>query len=153
MFKRVIMITSLIFTFAISSVKAQEISTKNVPNEVKIAFQKMYPNVYVYKWELKQKSNVYEANFMDKATKYEAQFLKSGSWLMTLSEIEEEALPIVVINYLKSGDYKNWKIDDCENLSKPGYKKLYSIELKYQKQKHKVILTHEAVEIERIIIK
>ncbi|MCC7534022.1 MAG: PepSY-like domain-containing protein [Bacteroidia bacterium] len=117
---------------------AQELKERNVPSEVKQAFQEKYPNTYVYEWEWKRKKSLYKAEFMWKRLKYEAYFTKEGKWILSEYEIAAHELPEVVHKAIASGEYANWEIDDIDVIHSPEHEVSYEIEVKRNKQKRKL---------------
>lgn len=77
----------------------KDIKEKDVPSEVKSAFQKQFPEAKKVEWE-KEKSN-YEAEFEVKKVEMSACYDKTGNLLETETEIAVTDLPKEAIAYVK----------------------------------------------------
>lgn len=73
---------------------------QTVPKTVDAAFKKLYPTATDAEWSTY--SNSYVSEFVIKDSYMTASFDKSGVWMKTTSQVEEDALPQAVKTYLTS---------------------------------------------------
>ena len=102
-------------------------AAQNVPDAVKNAFAKSFPNTPVKKWD-KEDGN-YEANFTKDKKSMSATFDATGKWTETETDIKVSELPAAVINYVKS-TYNGATIKEAAVLSNTERKKMYEAEVK-----------------------
>jgi len=93
---------------------AQTLKEKAVPAAVKTAFQQKYPNAKETKWE-KENSN-FEAEFEINETDYSVLIDASGNILETEIEIDNNALPSNVRDYV-SKNYSGQKIKEAAKIT------------------------------------
>jgi len=93
---------------------AQTLKEKAVPAAVKTAFQQKYPNAKETKWE-KENSN-FEAEFEINETDYSVLIDASGNILETEIEIDNNALPSNVKDYV-SKNYSGQKIKEAAKIT------------------------------------
>jgi len=93
---------------------AQTLKEKGVPAAVKTAFQQKYPNAKETKWE-KENSN-FEAEFEINETDYSVLIDASGNILETEIEIDNNALPSNVRDYV-SKNYSGQKIKEAAKIT------------------------------------
>ena len=106
---------------------AQKIAEKEVPAAVKSAFQKQFPDVKDVDWE-KEKGN-YEVEFEIKETEYSVLLDASGTILETEMEINVEALPSNVRDYV-SKNHAGEKIKEAAKISDTTGTITYEAEIK-----------------------
>jgi len=111
----------LFFSFATFSCYAY-----SVPENVKAAFKKQFPNATVKKWE--KENNNYEANFILNGKVMSATFDSSGKWKETETEIEINTLPAKVVNYIQV-NYKGATIKAAAIIQTPETK-MFEAEIK-----------------------
>lgn len=92
--------TTFILIFAISFAYAQRVKDANVPQAVKDALQKMYPNAKVSEWEMEDGN--YEAEFDNNKVETSVVFTPAGLHVMTEVEIPATQLPQGVHDYVKT---------------------------------------------------
>lgn len=126
---------------------AQHMKEHSVPQNVREAFQKKYPNTFVYEWEYKRKKELYEAEFIQNGIKYEVKISTSGRWISTERDIKKEELPEAVWKAIENSNYADWKIDDIEEMSSPEYSLFYNIEFKREKRKEDLFFLPDGQEI------
>lgn len=114
--------------------RCQEVKEKDVPATVKKSFQSIYSNSYVYEWEWKKKEKLYEAEFMDNGNKCEAYFNQAGEWIETTIGIKRDQLPQAIVDNISKSEYKDFKIDDVEEINTSQYKVLYKVEVEKGKR-------------------
>lgn len=106
---------------------AQKIAEKEVPAAVKSAFQKQFPDVKDVDWE-KEKGN-YEVEFEIKETEYSVLLDASGTILETEMEINVDALPSNVRDYV-SKNHAGEKIKETAKISDTKGTITYEAEIK-----------------------
>lgn len=113
------MITSLTF--------AQKLQEKDVPAQVKTAFQKQYPNASDVKWD--KEGEKFEASFdlnkIDNSVLFDAQ----GNVLETEVEIEVTQLPKGILEYVKA-NYKGQKVKEAAKITDTKGTVTYEAEVK-----------------------
>ena len=129
---KIILVVTLFFSL---SANAQDLTYKQIPNEVHQEFAKLYPDMFAYEWEYKKKEGVYRAQFIDNGQEFEAYFMPDGRWVKTEGEIKKEKLPQDIWKSLSESNYQNWKVDDIDLLQTPKFPVLYKLEMKNGKQK------------------
>lgn len=102
-------------------------TAQNVPDAVKNAFAKSFPNTTVKKWDKEGRN--YEANFTKDGKSMSATFDATGKWIETETDIKVSELPAGVISYVKS-NYKGATIKEAAVLSNTESKKMYEAEVK-----------------------
>lgn len=117
------MVAGLITSFAI----AQKLSDKDVPQSVKSAFQKAYPNAMEVKWD--KEGNSYEAGFNFNKTDYSVLFDANGNILETEIEIEVSQLPKSVSEYVAT-HFHGEKIKDAAKITDAKGVVTYEAEMK-----------------------
>lgn len=105
-----LMVAGLISGFAI----AQKVSHKDVPQQVKSAFEKTYPSAKEVKWD-KEGSN-FEAEFEFDKSEMSVLFDANGNVLETETEIEVGQLPQAVVDYVAT-HYKGKKIKEAAKIT------------------------------------
>ena len=113
------MITSLTF--------AQKLQEKDVPAQVKTAFQKQYPKASDVKWD--KEGEKFEASFdlnkIDNSVLFDAQ----GNVLETEVEIELTQLPKGIVEYVKA-NYKGQKVKEAAKITDTKGTVTYEAEVK-----------------------
>ncbi len=94
------LLTIAIIGSAIGFSNAQTVKEAEVPDRVKVAFTKQYPNVKVEKWE-KEGAN-YEAEFKLDYIETSAVYDERGKFIQTESEIHVAELPPAVTEYVNT---------------------------------------------------
>jgi len=120
------------------SVIGQELPENEVPEAVRNSFYELYPNMFVYEWELEKKENVYEAEFMNRGREMEAIFRPDGTYIGTEIDIEMEDMPSEVKKAFSLSEYAKWKLEDTEEFHEKEGDKLYVIEVEKRKRKVKL---------------
>ncbi len=128
--KKIIGLTALLFAMS-STTFAQENESNehiNVPNIVKHALQKKYPEVKKVTWE-KEDGN-YEANWGGKSGEDNSvQFTPSGTFIEIVKAILVNSLPEPVIVYVNE-HYKSTKITEAGKVTDAAGKTSYEVEVK-----------------------
>ncbi len=99
---------------AISCIKAQKISEKDVPAIVQSALLKQYPNAKKVKWE-KENAN-YEAGFKYNGTENSVLIDNSGNIVETEVVIGIDELPVQIRDYV-SKNYPGQKIKEAAKIT------------------------------------
>lgn len=102
-------------------------NAQQIPDAVKNAFNKNFPNTSVKKWD-KEDGN-YEANFSKDNKTMSATFNAKGNWMETETDIKISELPASVVDYVKS-NYKDATIKEAAIISNPASKKIFEAEVK-----------------------
>ena len=93
---------------------AQKLQEKNVPANVKSAFQKSYPTAKSIKWD--KEADKYEASFDLNKSDHSVLLDANGSIIETEVEIELNQLPKGVLTYVKS-KYAGNKAKDAAKIT------------------------------------
>lgn len=80
------------------SASAQKLEAAKVPDEVKKAFVKKFPQA-IPKWE--KESGKFEANFKQNGNAMSALFQPNGTMTESETDIKVSDLPVSVLNYVK----------------------------------------------------
>jgi len=107
---------------------AQKLNSAQVPQEVKTAFQKLYPAVSKVKWE-KEKGN-YEAEFEVNEIDHAVVLDAKGQVLETEEEITVNQLPSDVDAYVKS-HYAGQSIKKADKITDSKGTVTYEAEIKH----------------------
>ncbi|MFC0876204.1 PepSY-like domain-containing protein [Saccharicrinis sp. FJH2] len=83
-----------------------------VPEQVKAAFAKKFPNAKHVEWG-KESETEWEAEFRINGMEYSANYDTSGKWLETESEISKKDLPESIKNTITK-DFSGYKTDEAE---------------------------------------
>lgn len=139
---RLIILMCLMFVISLSA-EGQELSENDVPDAVRKSFYELYPNMFVYEWELEKKENVYEAEFMNKGKEMEAIFRPDGTYIGTEVDIEMDDMPSEVRKAFSHSEYTKWKLEDTEEFHQKDSEKIYIIEVEKRKRKVKLYYSNE----------
>ena len=117
-----------IFTFVTASVHAQDLKSKDVPQNVKNALSKKYPEAKGVSWE-KEKGN-YEANWGGKSGEDNSvQFTPAGEFIEVVKAISVSALPKATTQYVKE-HFNNAKITEAGRVTDAKGQTFYEAEVK-----------------------
>ena len=118
-----------------------------VPDIVKEAFAKKYPNEKEGDWEV-DRNGSFEAKFKEGGEKFKADFTPDGMWIETETSLKEKDLPKAVKEAIKD-KYKGVKIVEIERTDH--YKKgvFYDVEFKENGEKFDIEFNAEGVIIGR----
>jgi len=115
---------SVLFFMAIAA-NAQDLKTSEVPQELKMQFEKTYANATDVEWE-KEMDN-YKVEFDIDRQEHEIWYTSSAKQVKLEKKIEISALPKAVSDAIKA-NYGDYKIDDCEMQEENGTV-TYAVEL------------------------
>jgi len=108
--------------------QAQDLKAKNVPEVVKTALMKKYPNAVKVSWE-KEKGN-YEANWGGKSGEdTSVQFSPAGVFVEEVDAIKVSELPSNIPHYVRAY-YKGAKISEAGKVTDAKGTKMYEAEVK-----------------------
>lgn len=146
--KRIVLISSIIFTSFAGSVCAQDIAQSQVPSPVLKSFQLKFPQAMDVEWEMK--GNLYNVDFETGAlgTDHEAWYEKSGKLVKHTEEISAASLPKQVSSKVNS-DYGKYRIKDVKKITE-GQKITYTMELKSSKEEWKVAYDSQGRQLSKI---
>lgn len=132
---------------------AQSKKDGQVPEVVRLAFDKKYPDTYVYDWDYKKKRGIYEAEFMSEGCKHKAVFTTTGTWVSTEKKIRLTDLPSAVRDTFDKSDYSQWKTDDIRQyfLAAPP-NIFYSIEVEKGKYEEDLFFTVDGNRLEKATV-
>ncbi|MDD4055285.1 MAG: PepSY-like domain-containing protein [Bacteroides sp.] len=105
------------------------------------AFNKDFPTATNFDWEKKKDYFVVDFN-VDKR-ELEAWYDKTGALILTEEDLVKSELPTAVISAFEASDYKEWKIDDIDKITRLGYDTIYIIEV--EQGKNEVDLVYSEV--------
>jgi hypothetical protein len=118
----------LLFTAFVIPAKAQDLKEKDVPEVVKSALVKMYPDAKKVSWE-KEKGN-YEANWGGKSGEdNSAIFTPSGKFIEIVQAIPIDQLPTSIVPYVTK-HYSGAKIKEAGKVTDASGKHMYEVEIK-----------------------
>ena len=126
--KYFLILSVLLFTAYATPVKAQDLKEKDVPEVVKSALAKKYPDVKKVSWE-KEKGN-YEANWGGKSGEdNSAIFTPSGNFIEIVQAIPIDQLPASIVPYVAK-HYNGAKIKEAGKVTDASGKHMYEVEIK-----------------------
>ncbi|MEG2069812.1 MAG: PepSY-like domain-containing protein, partial [Bacteroidales bacterium] len=95
--------------------------------QIKAAFENQYPDAKNVTWKIKGVYTI--ANFKQNNMAKSAWYENSGSWKMTESDVTFNELPEMVRTAFYASEYAAWKIEEVDQLERPGVEIVYVIEL------------------------
>lgn len=102
------------------------------PDAVDKNFRDKFPGATDITWDKDEAGN-FTADFMYKNNKCKSDFKPDGTWLLTVTEVNEKMLPAPITSYIQR-TYKNGKIQYSEYVEKPDKKNYYSCEVVEKKK-------------------
>jgi hypothetical protein len=109
-------------------VQAQDLKAQNVPEIIKTALMKKYPNATKVSWE-KEKGN-YEANWGGKSGEdTSVQFTPAGVFVEEVDAIKVSGLPANIPHYVRAY-YKGARISEAGKVTDAKGNKMYEAEIK-----------------------
>ncbi len=112
-------------------------SQSKVPKAVKTAFNKKFPTVKKVDWD-KEGTAQWEAEFKLNKKDMSANFDNRGNWKETETELENNAVPAVVLDVLKT-QFAGYKIKEAALTETPEYS-AYEIVIKQGERKIEVTI-------------
>ena len=107
-----------------------------VPEAVKIGFEKKYPGEKHSKWKVDRNGN-FESHFKKDGKEYRADFTPKGEWIETERSIKKKELPELVRQKLKA-DFDDFEIVELEETRHHEKGLFYDVELKKDGKKQDV---------------
>lgn len=120
-----------VFVFASCSDDDDDDNTR-VPDVVQTAFAQKYGDATRVNWD-REGSGYMVAEFRDGGREHDAWFTPNGEWMMT--EVDHarnlQNLPQAVQDGYNASCYaaEGWRIDDIDEIQRPGYETIYIIEV------------------------
>lgn len=109
------LVIALLITVTANAQKVEnKIKEAVVPASVKDAFKAKHPGMVVKQWELD--NGKYEADFKNGKAKYTAVFSTEGKWLITGTELKKKDIPKNILDQIKAGAYKDWKVNQARSV-------------------------------------
>lgn len=125
--KRIVVVLAVIILFGANFGFCQKIQEKNVPQAVKLAVQKQYPQVKETEWQ--KENEHYEAEFIQNGTEISLLLDAQGNIMETEIEISVEMLPQKVREYV-SQNYPKEKIKEAAKITDAKGNLSYEAEIK-----------------------
>ncbi len=113
--KRIFFVVLIFSAFSLGT-----IGQTTVPDNVKAAFEKMFPEAKSIKWSVED-SKTWEAEFKMKCKEMSANFDGDGTWLETETEMKARNLPESVLNVVKT-EFAGYRIDEACLVESPDMK-------------------------------
>jgi len=131
-----------IFSFATIGC-SQKITEKDLPAQVKTAFNNKFPGATHIKWE-KENKKEFEANFKMNNAEVSANFGLDGTWVETETTIPSSELPAAVTDAVKT-KFPGAVYGITEKIEKPGAKILYEVNLTVNGKKKELELSPDGI--------
>lgn len=119
--KRIFFVVLIFIAFSLGTV-----GQTTVPDNVKAAFEKMFPEAKSIKWSVED-PKTWEAEFKVKCKKMSANFDVDGKWMETETEMKARNLPDNVLRVVKI-EFPGYRIDEVCLVESPDMKS-YEIEI------------------------
>lgn len=106
-------------------------------DKVAEAFVRMFPKAINVQWMSK---NGYEVAYFSQnaqattARQDKAWYTAGGDWRLTEMEITRSQLPAPVETAFSLSEYASWKVDDIDQVERPGFSVVYQIEVELEGQ-------------------
>jgi Putative beta-lactamase-inhibitor-like, PepSY-like len=124
--KKLLFFAAAAISFFSFTAHAQKLTSANVPEAVKAAFVKDFPNITT-KWE-KEKTG-YEASFKQNGNTMSALYDAMGNKTETEMDIKISTLPVTITDYVTQ-NYKGEKIKEAAIITKANGEVNYEAEVK-----------------------
>ena len=118
----------ILFSVLVVTVLMTDCNRVNVPDSVKVLFNKTFPDAQNVSWK-KEKPLKYETSFVINGTEMSASYNGEGKWLETSQTIKQPELPVMVQSVLDSV-YADYIVAGTSRVEKPDKIVLYKVELK-----------------------
>ncbi len=126
--KKITIIAMLVSVTVIVYSQAQEKAKKVVvPEVIKQAFVKKFPNAEKVGWSMESPTE-YEAEFKLKGVETSSNFDQQGKWLVTETEIKSSQLPAAIQAILKK-DFAGYKVEESEKIETSASEVFYEVAL------------------------
>lgn len=81
------------------------------------AIDEMYAGATIVDFD--QEKNGFEVDILHNSVYKDVYFNAANEWISTEWDITEDKVPAIVMNALKASDYKNYRIEDIDQIEKP----------------------------------
>lgn len=88
-----------------------------IPQAITDAIDEMYAGATVVDFD--QEKNGFEVDILHNSVYKDVYFNAAKEWISTEWDITEDKVPAIVMNALKASDYKNYRIEDIDQIEKP----------------------------------
>lgn len=88
-----------------------------IPQAITDAIDEMYAGATVVDFD--QEKNGFEVDILHNSVYKDVYFNAANEWVSTEWDITEDKVPAIVMNALKASDYKNYRIEDIDQIEKP----------------------------------
>ena len=88
-----------------------------IPQAITDAIDEMYAGAIVVDFD--QEKNGFEVDILHNSVYKDVYFNAANEWISTEWDITEDKVPAIVMNALKASDYKNYRIEDIDQIEKP----------------------------------
>ncbi len=136
-----------IILFSIFSCEPSAVKDIKVPDVVKKAFAKKYPNEKKENWNI-DRNGSYEAKFKEGGETFKADFTPDGMWIETETSLKEKDLPKAVKKAIED-QYKGIKIVEIERTDHHKKGIFYDVEFKENGKKFDIEFNAEGIVIGR----
>jgi hypothetical protein len=123
----------------------------DVPEVVKAAFAKKYPQVKKMHWQ--KRGDLYEGEYREGKKEIEAVFREDGTWLYTMTEIDRHKLPVMVVTGFRKTEFADWKLDEAGQVETEKFESAYLIEVEKGDQEYDLIFKEDGTLLEKQIVR
>lgn len=88
-----------------------------IPQAITDAIDEMYAGATIVDFD--QEKNGFEVDILHNSVYKDVYFNAANEWVSTEWDITEDKVPAIVMNALKASDYKNYRIEDIDQIEKP----------------------------------
>lgn len=88
-----------------------------IPQAITDAINEMYAGATVVDFD--KEKNGFEVDILHNSVYKDVYFNAANEWISTEWDITEDKVPAIVMNALKASDYKNYRIEDIDQIEKP----------------------------------
>lgn len=88
-----------------------------IPQAITDAIDEMYAGATVVDFD--QEKNGFEVDILHNSVYKDVYFNAANEWVSTEWDITEDKVPAIVMDALKTSDYKNYRIEDIDQIEKP----------------------------------
>lgn len=88
-----------------------------IPQAITDAIDEMYAGATVVDFD--KEKNGFEVDILHNSIYKDVYFNAANEWISTEWDITEDKVPAIVMNALKASDYKNYRIEDIDQIEKP----------------------------------
>ncbi|WP_288207708.1 PepSY-like domain-containing protein [uncultured Parabacteroides sp.] len=88
-----------------------------IPQAITDAINEMYAGATVVDFD--KEKNGFEVDILHNSVYKDVYFNAANEWVSTEWDITEDKVPAIVMNALKASDYKNYRIEDINQIEKP----------------------------------